>query len=127
MTVVYEWRGEFDNAEVNAPQAEAFDHRILDDDWCGQVHPAQSRVGLRSVRWTPLGFINVAWDGGVHAILLDTIVSANSRRTGIGSGLVAAAVAEAGRSGCEWLHVDFEEHLRGFHFDACGFEPTVRG
>ena len=31
---------------------------------------------------------------------------------------------EAGAAGCEWLHVDFEDHLRTFYFDACGFVPT---
>jgi GNAT superfamily N-acetyltransferase len=127
VTVVYEWRGEFDNAEVNALHAQAFDHRHRDDDWHGQVHAHSlgwvcARSGGRLV-----GFVNVAWDGGVHAILLDTIVSPDLRRTGIGRGLVAAAVAQAGRSGCEWLHVDFDEHLRGFYFDACGFEPTDAG
>jgi hypothetical protein len=28
---------------------------------------------------------------------------------------------------CEWLHVDFEDHLREFYFDRCGFEPTNGG
>jgi hypothetical protein len=27
----------------------------------------------------------------------------------------------------EWLHVDFEDHLRGFYFDACGFRPANAG
>lgn len=67
-------------------------------------------------------------DGGVHAFILDTIVSVEARREGIGRGLVAAAVAGTRETGsCEWLHVDFEEHLRGFYFDACGFEPTDAG
>ncbi|MDP9242624.1 MAG: hypothetical protein M3O84_05550 [Actinomycetota bacterium] len=30
-------------------------------------------------------------------------------------------------AGCEWLHVDFDDHLRSFHFDACGFTPTNAG
>jgi hypothetical protein len=25
------------------------------------------------------------------------------------------------------LHVDFDDHLRAFYFDACGFEPTNAG
>lgn len=25
------------------------------------------------------------------------------------------------------LHVDFEDHLRGFYFDACAFIPTNGG
>jgi hypothetical protein len=30
-------------------------------------------------------------------------------------------------AGCEWLHVDFEEHLRGFYLESCGFTPTGAG
>ncbi|KKD02159.1 acetyltransferase, partial [Streptomyces sp. WM6386] len=30
-------------------------------------------------------------------------------------------------AGCEWLHVDFEEHLRSFYFEACGFRETTAG
>jgi hypothetical protein len=30
-------------------------------------------------------------------------------------------------AGCEWLHVDFEEHLRSFYVDRCGFRPTPAG
>jgi hypothetical protein len=37
------------------------------------------------------------------------------------------AVERARAAGCEWLHVDFEDHLRGFYFDACGFTPTNAG
>ncbi|MCK3777099.1 hypothetical protein MZK49_10160 [Ensifer sesbaniae] len=35
-------------------------------------------------------------------------------------------MANAKSSG-EWLHVDFEAHLRGFHFETCGFVPTDAG
>jgi hypothetical protein len=66
MTITYAWRADFENAEVNALHAEAFE-------------------------------------------------------------LVAVAVREARAAGCEWLHVDFEDHLRAFHFDGCGFEPTNAG
>jgi len=31
------WRGEFENASVNALHAEAFDHPVLNDDWSRQV------------------------------------------------------------------------------------------
>jgi tetratricopeptide (TPR) repeat protein len=30
-------------------------------------------------------------------------------------------------AGCEWLHADFDPHLRPFYFDACGFAPTDAG
>lgn len=128
MTVVFEWRGRFDNAEVNALHAEAFDHRLLEDDWHSQVHTYSLGwvCGRRAGRL--VGFANVAWDGGVHAFILDTIVSLDARREGIGRELVAAAVARTREAGCcEWLHVDFEAHLRPFYFDACGFKPTDAG
>jgi N-acetylglutamate synthase-like GNAT family acetyltransferase len=54
-------------------------------------------------------------------------VVADARQRGIGTQLIAVAQAEARAAGCEWLHVDFEEHLRPFYFDACGFMPTTAG
>lgn len=123
----FEWRGDFDNASVNALHAEAFDHELLDDDW-------ESQVRKHSLGWACaygddglVGFVNVPWDGAVHGFIVDTIVSARAQREGVGTRLVAVAVAGARAAGCEWLHVDFEDHLRGFYFDACGFEPTNAG
>jgi GNAT superfamily N-acetyltransferase len=124
----YDWRGSFDNAELNALHAEAFGHRVFADDWHSQVH--QYSLGWVCARRDEdlVGFVNVAWDGGVHAFILDTIVALDARREGIGKGLVAAAVAGTRATGCcEWLHVDFEEDLRPFYLDACGFTPTDAG
>ncbi len=123
----YEWRGEFASAEVDALHAEGFDHALLGDDWRGQVERHSlgwvcARQGDRLV-----GFVNVAWDGSVHAFVLDTMVTAAARRQGIGAELVAEAVRGSRAAGCEWLHVDFEDHLRAFYFDACGFTPTNAG
>jgi hypothetical protein len=50
-----------------------------------------------------------------------------SGRQGIGTRLVEVAVNEARRTDCEWLHVDFDDHLRTFYFEACGFTPTNAG
>ena len=63
----------------------------------------------------------------MHAFVLDTIVTARAGRQGIGTRLVDAAVNGARTAGCEWLHVDFEDNLRAFYFDACGFVPTNAG
>ena len=71
--------------------------------------------------------MNVAWDGAIHAFILDTLVAVTARRAGVGTGLVAVAVREARAAGCEWLHVDFDDHLRDFYFGACGFTPTNAG
>jgi GNAT superfamily N-acetyltransferase len=128
VSITYEWRGEFDNAELNALHAEGFDHPILaDDDWWTQVNRhslgwvcARDGTGL-------VGFVNIAWDGAIHAFVLDTLTAERARRRGVGTELIAVAAREGRAAGCEWLHVDFDDHLRPFYFDACGFTPTNAG
>lgn len=127
MDLVYTWRGDFTNVEVNDLHAEGFDHAPLEDDWKGQIERYSlgwvcAREGERLV-----GFVNVPWDGATHAFVLDTLVSEDARRRGVGRELVAMAVEGTRSAGCEWLHVDFEDHLRPFYFDACGFVPTNAG
>jgi GNAT superfamily N-acetyltransferase len=73
-----------------------------------------------------IGFVNVAWDGGIHAFLLDTTVHPEYQRRGIGKVLVMQAARAARDEGIEWLHVDYEPHLEGFYHD-CGFSPTLAG
>jgi GNAT superfamily N-acetyltransferase len=127
MEIEYEWRANFDNSEVNALHAEGFSHPVLKDDWKGQVR--KHSLGWVCARRGDelVGFVNVAWDGGVHAFVLDAIVTETAGRQGVGTQLVAVAVSEARAAGCEWLHVDFDDHLRAFYFDACGFTPTNAG
>jgi GNAT superfamily N-acetyltransferase len=130
MTITYEWRGNFTSAEANRLHAESFGHAVLSDqewDWREQVEG-------HSLGWVCardgdelVGFVNVVWDGVVHAFVLDTMVTAGVRRHGVGTRLVEVAVEQARAAGCEWLHVDFEDHLRGFYLDACGFTPTNAG
>jgi ribosomal protein S18 acetylase RimI-like enzyme len=74
-----------------------------------------------------IGFVQVAWDGGEHAFLLDTAVHPDHRRRGVGVRLVEAAVRDVAAAGCTWLHVDFEPHLAGFYLDRCGFRGTAAG
>ena len=127
MAVSFHWRGDFDNAEVNELHADAFGHRVLEDDWQAQVQ--QHSLGWVCARdaGALVGFVNVPWDGETHAFIMDALVTAESRRAGIGRELVAVAEREARAAGCRWLHVDFEGHLRPFYFDACGFTPTNAG
>jgi len=73
-----------------------------------------------------IGFVNVAWDGGVHGFLLDTTVHPDFRRGGIGLSLLRAAKAAAFDAGLEWLHVDCEPELAPF-YEAAGFGPTAAG
>ncbi|MET4923047.1 GNAT family N-acetyltransferase [Streptomyces sp. PSRA5] len=133
MTITYEWRGDFENTAVNVLHAEGFSHRTLDVDWLTRVHRhslgwvCARREGEEGEKGELVGFVNVAWDGDVHAFILDTMVSGDLRRSGIGAELVATAAREARAAKCEWLHVDFDDGLRAFYFDACGFKPTNAG
>jgi GNAT superfamily N-acetyltransferase len=73
-----------------------------------------------------VGYVNIAWDGGQHAFLLDTTVDPAHQRQGIGRDLVRRAADLARLRGARWLHVDFEPHLAGF-YRGCGFRPTEAG
>ena len=73
-----------------------------------------------------VGYVNLAWDGGIHAFILDTAVHRDYRRRGIGVQLVKEAVKAAEARRIEWIHVDFEPHLQKF-YDRCGFRHTNAG
>jgi ribosomal protein S18 acetylase RimI-like enzyme len=127
VTIIYDWRGDFESTALNALHAEGFGGDGGDVDW-------RARVRQHSLGWVCarqggelVGFVNVAWDGGAHAFMLDTVVAAGLRRQGVGTALVAVAAERARAAGCAWLHVDFEDHLAGFYFQACGFAPTSAG
>lgn len=102
MTVTFEWCGAVRDEEINQLHAEGFDHAYV-------------------------GFVNVIWDGQTHAFVEDTLVAHRSRRQGIGKKLLTVATEHSKGAGCEWLHVDFDDHLKSFYFDACGFRPTNAG
>lgn len=126
-TCSFQWRGEFTNEELNTLHAEAFAHPDPHHDWIGQVK-AHS-LGWVTARESGelIGFVNVPWDGAMHAFLVDTIVSSRAQRHGIGTRLVDIAAHEATAAGCSWLHVDFDEKHLAFYFDRCGFRPTPAG
>jgi GNAT superfamily N-acetyltransferase len=127
MTLDVAFRTSFLDEEVRALHAEAFGSEGNDTSWLARVH-------AHSLGWVTarsdgvlVGFVNVAWDGGDHAFLVDTMVASAKRRQGIGRLLVERAVAEARGAGCRYLHVDFEPGLAPFYFDACGFRATSAG
>lgn len=130
VAITYSWRGEFGNDEINALHAEAFDTRVFDEsEWNWRELVTAHSLGWVVARGddTLVGFVNVLWDGLVHAWIQDTMVAIEARGQGVGTGVVVAAIAGARAAGCEWLHVDFDDHLRSFYFDACGFTPTNAG
>ncbi|MBJ6612785.1 GNAT family N-acetyltransferase [Streptomyces sp. I4(2020)] len=127
MTITYEWRGDVGDDALNALHAEGFGGPV-------------ARIGRRgrlerhSLGWVCardgdvlVGFVNVAWDGGVHAFVLDTVVAERCRGGGVGTSLVRLAAERSRVAGCQWLHVDFEERLRAFYVGACGFRTTAAG
>lgn len=121
------WRGPIGNDELNALHAECFEHEVEARDWRAQLSAVSLGWVCARLQGRLVGFVNVAWDGGAHAFLLDTMVTGSQRRRGLASQLVAEATGGAKAAGCEWLHVDFEPHLRGFYFEACGFKTTDAG
>ena len=128
MTITYTWRGSFANAELNALHADAFGHDPTQEDWLHRLEQhSLGWVTARAGGGRLLGFVNVAWDGGIHAFLLDTVVAPNSRHDGIGTRLVETARDAARAAGCRWLHVDFAPELSEFYLGASGFRPTAAG
>jgi ribosomal protein S18 acetylase RimI-like enzyme len=130
MALTYEWRGDVETAELNQLHAEAFETRVFsDDEWNWRAQLDRWSLGWVVARDGDLlvGFVNVVWDGVVHAWIQDTMVAMSGRGQGVGRRLVEVAVDGARGAGCEWLHVDFDDDLRPFYFDACGFRPTNGG
>ena len=122
----FQWRGELHDDElVDLVRSHGGNPKV---GWWDRVRPISlGWVTARGSDGNLVGFINVAWDGGHHAFLLDTKTRGSHQHRGIGTQLVAIAVREATSAGCEWLHVDFSEDLAPFYLDACGFVPTAAG
>jgi GNAT superfamily N-acetyltransferase len=125
--IEYAWRGAFGSDEVERLHAECFDREPSAWDWAGQVERHSLGWVCAREHGTLVGWVNVAWDGAGHAFVLDTIVTASHRRRGLATRLVTIATTAAREAGCEWLHVDFEDHLTAFYVDTCGFAPTSAG
>ncbi|MEU8819016.1 GNAT family N-acetyltransferase [Actinoplanes sp. NPDC048796] len=126
MTIELIPRFPVEDGALNALHARAFG--------TGSEAPWARRLERHALTWIGafdsgalIGFVQVCWDGGSHAFLLDTAVDPAHQHRGIGVALVEAATAEARAAGCEWLHVDFEPHLAHFYLDRCGFRPTRAG
>jgi ribosomal protein S18 acetylase RimI-like enzyme len=124
--IEFEWRGEISDAEL-VTLTESHGGRS-EVGWWDRIRPCSlGWVTARLQGGAAVGFVNVAWDGGDHAFLIDTKVRSDLQRRGIGTDLVRIATQHAKQAGCEWLHVDFDDHLRTFYFDSCGFTTTNAG
>ncbi len=124
--VVFAWRGDLTDSEMV---------ELVLSHGGNAAHGWWDRIRPHSLGWVTaragdgslVGFVNVAWDGGDHAVLLDTKTRGTHQHRGIGTELVRRAARHAAEAGCEWLHVDFDADLEAFYFDACGFRPTKAG
>jgi GNAT superfamily N-acetyltransferase len=126
LRVAYEWRGSLADEEM-AELVRSHGGKAV-EGWWDRVRPhSLGWVVARGEDGEVVGFVNVAWDGGDHAFLLDPKTRGERQRQGIGTCLVALAAQHAKAAGCEWLHVDFEPELGQFYLEACGFEPTPAG
>ena len=124
---VFAVRPEIDNEQLNRLHAEGFEHHVTDHDWQPQLQHSLLWIGAFDDERL-IGFVNVAWDGGVHAFLLDTAVELAYRRRGIGTRLVHEAVeAVRRRGGLDWLHVDSDDALMERFYLPAGFRPTPAG
>jgi GNAT superfamily N-acetyltransferase len=124
--VRFEWRGELADEElVELTRSHGGNPA---PGWWDCVRPhSLGWVTARLGDGTPVGFVNVAWDGADHAFLLDPKVRPDHQRRGIGTELVRVAARHAREAGCEWMEVDFEHDLARFYYEACGFAPTQAG
>src|SRR5712691_4350219 len=77
VTVTFAWRGSVGNPELNRLHAEAFDTQLYSEDEWNWVE----LLDRHSLGWVVaregdalVGFVNVLWDGLVHAWVQDTMV-----------------------------------------------------
>jgi GNAT superfamily N-acetyltransferase len=118
---------------LSPPVGDAELNRLFSATWIGHTERTFAPVLERSLAYVTatdgddlVGFVNVAWDGGAHAFLLDPTVAPAYQRRGIGTELVLRAAAAAAQRGAEWLHVDFAPELEPF-YERCGFRGTRAG
>ena len=123
-TISYRASPAVTNEELNALFAASWPNHVASDFERVLLHSLAYICAYHQGRL--IGFVNLAWDGGIHAFLLDTTVHPEFRRQGIGRELVARAAQAARERGIAWLHVDYEPHLETFYRE-CGFRHTAAG
>jgi ribosomal protein S18 acetylase RimI-like enzyme len=98
---------------LSPPLADEALNALFAAAWPNHAATAFAPVLARSLAWVAafeggelVGFVNVAWDGGAHAFVLDTTVHPRCQRCGVGPALVRRAAEAASAGGAQWLHVD---------------------
>ncbi|HZU72457.1 MAG TPA: GNAT family N-acetyltransferase [Acidimicrobiales bacterium] len=113
------------DAELSRLHALAFGEPAIERHWSRQL------MG-HSLGWVCafegpelVGFVNLAWDGDLHAFLLDTVVRPDRQRRGIGTALVRTARTLAQEAGCRCVHVDTSAELLDFYLATGDMEPAA--
>jgi len=88
--VEYSWRRSINDAEM-VELVESHGGRSA-AGWWDRIRPhSLGWITARTLSGVLIGFVNVAWDGGDHAFLIDTKMSGSWQRRGIGSEIVRQA------------------------------------
>ncbi len=125
MPISYHINPPVDNALLDELYFVAWPHHQRGYDFAAELaHNLLWVYGYADTRL--IGFVRLAWDGGIHGFLLEPTVHPDFRRQGIGVQLVKTIVDAARERGIEWVHVDYEPHLIGF-YEQCGFRSTHAG
>ena len=119
---------------ISPPLGDIILNRLFAAAWPGHRECEFQGVLARSLTYVAafeenelVGFVHVAWDGGIHAFLLDPTVAPTHRHRGIGGELVRQAAAEiAVLSEVQWLHADYPPEMAHF-YERAGFVPTAAG
>ena len=125
MDIEYRLNPPVDNTAVDSLYAAAWPNHTSPWDFAPELVHLLAFVGAY-LDDELVGCVKLAWDGAVHAFLLEPTVHPRLRHRRIGRTLVQHAVDVARKAGLQWVHVDYEPHLANF-YRACGFEPTAAG
>jgi hypothetical protein len=86
MAVTCVWRGDFDSLEANALHSEAFETQLFNEaEWEWKALVPEHSLGWVVARDDDglVGFVNVVWDGLVHAWIQDAMVAIRARGRGV--------------------------------------------
>ena len=125
MAITYEVNPTVANAELDQLFVASWPNHHPPYDFAPELEHALAYVCAYSGEEL-IGFVRLAWDGSIHAFLLEPTVRPDYRRRGIGRTLVQRIVAVARERGMEWVHVDYTPDLRDF-YRSCGFVPCDAG
>jgi GNAT superfamily N-acetyltransferase len=118
---------------LNPPLSDAILNELFEASWPNHRERSFAPVLARSLVYVAafsnervVGFVNVAWDGGVHGFVLDTTVHPDFRRRGIALSLLHEVARAASEHNLEWLHTDFVPELAPLYQKA-GYRHTEAG